>query len=202
MRAEPASAIQSRPLKTCPETLAFAGGPAGVSNTLTKLVLAFHYALLHGMQLVVSPDWIWTKRLVLDGGNASFADVYWPSGCDAHAHRAESRGGGDGLDAARLYMGQQATSGTLGCANFACSWANEVPPPFSGMCVSWCAAPAFTRAHGWREIARLSVCLRQVAQPNGPISGAAFGSAAAVGASACSSRWGLPLVYLVWCAVD
>lgn len=115
----------------------------GVGLALNRLLLAYHYAALHGRPLVVMnarrwkaaqsgklrghkwSEWRWTRGVSLGHGrNATMADLYWPSTSegDIETHR-------DTEDITHL---------VINCETFRrCGWANRVPEDFASRCVIW-----------------------------------------------------------------
>ena len=115
----------------------------GVGLALNRLLLAYHYAALHGRPLVVMnarrwkaaqsgelrghkwSEWRWTRGVSLGHGrNATMADLYWPSTSDGdiETHR-------DTEDITHL---------VINCETFRrCGWANRVPEDFASRCVIW-----------------------------------------------------------------
>ena len=130
-------------------------GLGGVGFTLTHLILALQFASLHRRSLVVAEDqpWVWSAGVQFDvrrDRNATLADVYWPSSCEAvrstaSRTRAHVRIMGPGV-AARLSSWSSGATGVFldsltvdpsSCHNFYCAWANRVPQPFAGQCTIW-----------------------------------------------------------------
>lgn len=104
----------------------------GVGYGLNRLLLAYHYAALHRVPLLVShrEPWLWTRAVRLERRNATMADVYWPSACEATVAAGQSLASFTRARKMTWFMRQ--------CQNYRiCDWANRVPRPFAGQCVVW-----------------------------------------------------------------
>ena len=115
----------------------------GLGNSLSQLVVALHFAALHGRMLVAvrgrthdkepmpMSSWVWSN-----GTGFLPSDVYWPSACELLLQ--ENPSVRSSLPGIRMHEG-------TACPAWGCAWANALPPEVGSVPGARCVVTAWYR---------------------------------------------------------